>query len=208
MPTAIAATPAGGDTIIKALDSIKAMDDMDKSKSSALKELPQDARSPFTMAEETPRDGSSSYDAQGSPEVAGNIHAWVVSPNKSGEVPSSKESSPDVSNHQTSFHSSKDTSPESFNLNITALSHDENKENVENSFSNANDRASPVSIVGKRLMEPNKSVVPPLGLAGVSSSNAAEGLKFEASKKDWIKIIHEGKEVMVMLHENVSVVVV
>jgi hypothetical protein len=62
------------------LDSIKAMDDMDKSKSSALKELPQDARSPFTTAEETPRGGSSNYDAQGSPEVAGNIRAWAVYP--------------------------------------------------------------------------------------------------------------------------------
>jgi hypothetical protein len=211
MPTATAASAsADGDTIIKALDTIKAMDAIDKGSAmkSALKELPQDARSPFspTIDEESPskNDGSNNYNAQGSPEVAGNIHAWV-SPNKSDEVPSSKESSPDISN-QTSFPSSKESSPESFHLNITALS-DDNKVNVGNSSFNVNDGASRIAIVGKRLVEPKKPDVPPLGLASVSS-NAMTELKFDASNKDWIKIFHEGREVMVMLHDDVSVVVV
>lgn len=212
MPTAIdnhTATSGGTNSIIKALDAIKAMDAADKklaesvSNLKLLKELPQDARSP-TIEENTPRDGSSiNINAQGSPEVAGNIHAWV-SPNKSDEVPSSKESSPDASN-PTSLPSSKSSSPESFNLNITALT-DDNKENVENSFSNANDAASAIAVVGKGLMEQKKPGVPPLGLTEVSS-NAMTDLNFDASQKNWVKIVHEGREVMVMLHNDVSVVV-
>eukprot|EP00985_Skeletonema_marinoi_P016544 scaffold8922_cov219-Skeletonema_marinoi.AAC.23 len=168
-----------------------------------LKDLPQDARSPFSpTVDETPRDGNHNYNAQGSPAVAGNVHAWV-SPNKSDEVPSSKESSPDVSN-QTSLPSSKESSPESFHLNITAISN-ANKENVDNSFSNVNDGAPPIAIVGKRLVDSKKPDVPPLGLADVSSSNAmTDALKFDASNKDWIKIVHGGKEVMVMLHNDVT----
>ena len=210
MPTAIdnntAGSGGGTNSIIKALDAIKAMDAADKKLAESvanlkLTELPQDARSPIN---ETPRDGGSinNYNAQGSPEVAGNIHAWV-SPNKSDEVPSSKESSPDASNQ--TLPSSKSSSPESFNLNITALT-DDNKENVENSFSNANDAASAISVVGKGLMEQKKPGVPPLGLAEVSS-NAMTDLNFDASNKDWVKIVHEGREVMVMLHNDVSVVV-
>ena len=212
MPTAIdTAAPTGEDTIIKVLDDIKALDSIDKSSAMKsalnLKDLPQDARSPFSpTVDETPRDGNSNnYNAQGSPAVAGNIHAWV-SPNKSDEVPSSKESSPDVSN-LTSLPSSKESSPESFNLNITAISN-ANKENVDNSFSNVNDGASPIAILGKRLVDSKKPDVPPLGLADVSSSKAmTDALVFDASNKDWIKIVHGGKEVMVMLHNDVSAVV-
>ncbi|KAK1734694.1 hypothetical protein QTG54_014567 [Skeletonema marinoi] len=182
MPTAIdTAAPTGEDTIIKVLDDIKAMDSIDKSSAMKsalnLKDLPQDARSPFSpTVDETPRDdGNNNYNAQGSPAVAGNIHAWV-SPNKSDEVPSSKESSPDVSN-ETSLPSSKESSPESFHLNITAISN-ANKENPD---------------------------VPPLGLADVSSTAMTDALVFDASNKDWIKIVHGGKEVMVMLH-NVTLI--
>ena len=213
MPTAIdnntAESFGGTNSIIKALDAIKAMDAADKKLAESVSklkptDLPQDARSP-TIEENTPRDGDSinNYNAQGSPEVAGNIHAWV-SPNKSDELPSSKESSPDASN-QTSLPSSKSSSPESFNLNITALT-DDNKENVENSFSNANDAASAIAVVGKGLMEQKKPGVPPLGLAEVSS-NPMTDLNFDASQKNWVKIVHEGREVMVMLHNDVSVVV-
>eukprot|EP00984_Skeletonema_dohrnii_P003798 scaffold1310_cov128-Skeletonema_dohrnii-CCMP3373.AAC.1 len=206
MPTAIeptAPTAPGvkesSATIINVLDALKAKDAIDKSSAMKsalnLKDLPQDARSPFSpTVDETPRDGNANYNAQGSPAVAGNIHAWV-SPNKSDEVPSSKESSPDVSN-QTSLPSSKESSPESFNLNITAISN-ANKENVDNSFSNVNvnDGASPIAIVGRRLVDSKKPDVPPLGLADVSSSNAmTDALVFDASNKDWIKIVHGGKE--------------
>lgn len=209
---------------MKTMHALKVMDAIDKKSSamksvSDLKDLPQDARSP-AVEEATPRyhhDGSNNYNAQGSPEVAGNIHAWV-SPNKSDEVPSSKESSPDVSNsnsNQTSssLPSSKASSPESFNLNITALSDDNNKENVENSLSNANSGALPIAIVGKRLVEQQQGnkkadVVPPLGLAEVVGSSTppmTESLNFDATSQDFIKIVHEGKEVLVMLHKDVSV---
>ena len=211
MPTAIDNAAHGRGTIINTLNALKVMDAIDKSSAmnvSNLKELPQDARSPTVEEEETPRDdhdGSKKYNAQGSPEVAGNIHAWV-SPNKSDEVPSSKESSPDVSSNQTSsLPSSKASSPESFNLNITALS-DDNKENVENSLSNANaDGASSIAVVGKRLAEQSKADVPPLGLAEakISSNAMTESLNF--SNDGFIKVVHGGKEVLVMLHKDVSV---
>ena len=158
MPTAI----AEGGPIIKALDSIKAMDIIDKSsatttKNNTSKELPQDyVSSPFSPADDANhRDGINNNNAQGSPEVAGNVHAWV-SPNKSDEVASSKESSPDVFN-QTS-------SPDSFNLNTTASS-DDNKENENNvSFKSnvVNYGAPPIAVVGKRLHKPQKPEVPPL----------------------------------------------
>lgn len=199
MPTAI----AEGGPIIKALDSIKAMDIIDKSsatttKNNTSKELPQDyVSSPFSPADDANhRDGINNNNAQGSPEVAGNVHAWV-SPNKSDEVASSKESSPDVFN-QTS-------SPDSFNLNTTASS-DDNKENENDvSFKSnvVNYGAPPIAVVGKRLHKPQKPEVPPLGLADVSS--AMTEFRVDASKKDWIKIVHRGKEVMVMLHDEVSV---
>ena len=54
-------------------------------------------------------------------------------------------------------------------------------------------------------MEPKKPGVPPLGLAEVSSNAMTETLNFDASNKDWVKIVHEGREVMVMLHNDVSV---
>ena len=56
-------------------------------------------------------------------------------------------------------------------------------------------------------MYSKKPDVPPLGLADVSSTAMTDALKFDASNKDWIKIVHGGKEVMVMLHNDVSVVV-
>ena len=215
MPTVVAPTVASSAAgeIIKTLDEMKAMDAIDKSSAKEsvidlLNKLPQDAN-PFSPAtEETPRDGdgNKTYNAQGSPEVAGNIHAWV-SPNKSDEVPSSKESSPEEIGPSLST-SSKGYSPNSFHLNITA-SVDENKENVDNSFTNLNIGSSPISVVGKALEGAKKANIPPLGLSapGTSSSAAMTELKFDASKKDFVKVIHAGKEVLVMLHEDVSAVI-
>lgn len=205
MPTVIAPVAAASATgeIIKTLDEMKAMDAIDKSlaKESAfdlLYKLPQDANPFSPTAEETPRDGddSKNYNAQGSPEVAGNIHAWV-SPNKSDEVPSSKESSPEVA------PSSKGCSPDSFHLNTTA-SMDENKENIDNSFSNLKIGTSPISVVGKALKGSMRTAknIPPLGIS--AATNAKTELKLDASKKDFVKVIHEGKEVLLMLHEDVS----
>lgn len=214
MVTAIDTATHGEGTIMNTLNALKVLDAIDKSSAMKsapdFKDLPQDARSP--TVEETPRgdhDGSNkNYNAQGSPEVAGNIHAWV-SPNKSDEVPSSKESSPDVSSNQTaSLPSSKASSPESFNLDITALS-DDNKENVEHSFSNADSGTLPIAIVGKRLVEQGKAAdVPPLGLAEVGSSTPmTQSLNFDATSQNFVKIVHEGKEVLVMLHKDVSITV-
>ena len=155
MPSSIATATAAapiveGGPIIKALNSIKLMDTIDK-KNSATKELPQDYYRSPAAENVTPREGNSNnYNAQGSPEVAGDVRAWV-SPNKSDEVASaSKENSPDSSNQ--TLPSSKESSPvDSFNnlSNITASS-DENKENEVAPLT------SPIAVVGKSLVKPQK----------------------------------------------------
>ena len=57
--------------------------------------------------------------------------------------------------------------------------------------------------MGKGVLKEQKPDVPALNLANVSTP-MTELKIFDGSKKDWIKIVYGGREVMVLLHDGVS----
>eukprot|EP00579_Thalassiosira_antarctica_P012061 CAMPEP_0201925474 /NCGR_PEP_ID=MMETSP0903-20130614/14724_1 /ASSEMBLY_ACC=CAM_ASM_000552 /TAXON_ID=420261 /ORGANISM="Thalassiosira antarctica, Strain CCMP982" /LENGTH=738 /DNA_ID=CAMNT_0048463161 /DNA_START=55 /DNA_END=2269 /DNA_ORIENTATION=- len=113
---------------------------------------------------------------------AANAHTWV-SPNKSDEVPSSKESSPDAQSEQTALRENEKSSGE-LNADLEA--------EYEADFEPVAMEEQPdldISVVGQRLEK------------GLS---VADEVVLDASSKDFVKIIHGGKEVMLVLPSEVS----
>jgi len=155
-------------------------------------DLPQDYL-PFSPAAagsiESDRENPSKDSPPGSCSAA-NVHTWV-SPNKSDEVPSSKESSPDDHREQTALREKEKSkgSTSSINVDLDA--------EYEADFEPIALEAKPeldLSIVGDSLEIQNSEVL------SVADNEAV----LSGSSKDFVKIIHGNKEVMLVLPSEVS----
>ena len=122
-----------------------------------------------------------------------NAHTWV-SPNKSDEVPSSKESSPDAQSEQTALRENEKSSGE-LNADLEA-EYEVDFEPIAMEKQPVAMKEQPdldISIVGQRLEVQN-----------VKGLSVADEVVLDASSKDFVKIIHGGKEVMLVLPSEVS----
>ena len=138
---------------------------------------------------------------------AANAHAWV-SPNRSDEISSSRESPADTISEKTPLRENKSATEEleskdSISINLTP------ETEYEAVFEPAATMEAPsISIVDKHLEVPiqknessksNTATFPLFDFADISDQE----LHLDVSSKDWIKIVHGGKEVMIVLPTEV-----
>lgn len=156
------------------------------------KDLPQDCINSPTSTEQIEIPVAAEKDEpKGSPAAtasSANAHAWV-SPNKSDEVPSSKDSSPDAQ-----FDKASDDA-DAPNVDMKA----EFDAEAEYAYDADSERPDlDLSIVGQRLEV----------LEEVASEDAVvdedELVLMDGSKKDFVKIIHGEKVVTLVLPSDVS----
>ena len=162
------------------------------------RDLPQDM--PFSSPEYTVLDDIASDQgaiSESSPAESCDVnrHTWV-SPNKSDEVlPSSTESTPDDNLSEQTVNGENKSPMEmlDFEESISADSTSETN-NCEEDFE--------LSVLGKSLQSSDfeKSNVPSLRFRNVSDPT----LCVDVSNKDWIQIVHDGKEIFVPLPTMVS----
>ena len=150
-------------------------------------DLPQDYFSPPAIA--SPRETKESVGDDD--DFAAKAHAWV-SPNKSGEVPSSKESSPVESNEK-----SIDESPASTKDSTSTI-----KAVLETEY-----EADFEPVATEEQLDVNLSIVGQ-SLEVQTTVSTEESAILDASGNDFIKIIHGGKEIMLVLPSGVSSLVV
>lgn len=154
--------------------------------------LPQDYFSPNEV---------SSIVEEGSPAscFAANAHPWV-SPNKSDEIASSKDSTPTTNDENT-----KKASKSPVDTLSTKASSDSENEYSDEEFDSPNKSPS-MRVIGNRIESAIKNTgIPPLDL---STCLMESDLIIDASGKDWIKVVHGDKEIMMVLPASVSSVCV
>ncbi|EED95156.1 predicted protein [Thalassiosira pseudonana CCMP1335] len=145
--------------------------------------LPQDYFSPNEV---------SSIVEEGSPAscFAANAHPWV-SPNKSDEIASSKDSTPTTNDENT-----KKASKSPVDTLSTKASSDSENEYSDEEFDSPNKSPS-MRVIGNRIESAIKNTgIPPLDL---STCLMESDLIIDASGKDWIKVVHGDKEIMMVL---------
>ena len=124
-------------------------------------------------------------------DFAAKAHAWV-SPNKSDEVPSSKESSPDAfeSNEKSIDESPASTKDSTSTSTIKAVLETEYEADFE-------------PVATEEQLDVNLSIVGQ-SLAVQTTVSTEESAVLDASGNDFIKIILGGKEIMLVLPSGVS----
>lgn len=154
-------------------------------------DLPQDYFSPPAIA--SPRETKESVGDDD--DFAAKAHAWV-SPNKSDEVPSSKESSPDAleSNEKSIDESPASTKDSTSTSTIKAVLETEYEADFE-------------PVATEEQLDVNLSIVGQ-SLEVQTTVSTEESAILDASGNDFIKIIHGGKEIMLVLPSGVSSLVV
>ena len=159
---------------------------LSKSAPSGAVDLPQDyIFSPPAIA--SPRETKVSVGDDD--DFAAKAHAWV-SPNKSDEVPSSKESSPLESNEKSIDESPASTKDSTSTSTIKAVLETEYEADFE-------------PVATEEQLDVNLSIVGQ-SLEVQTTVSTEESAVLDASGNDFIKIIHGGKEIMLVLPSGVS----